>query len=96
MSNTANALARDRERFREYNRNRGSDQGWDTPDPRASFDTDPSDMSNDQLRKQHDLLLRLQKQELSAGNSHIAKDMARRRNDLWKEAERRDIHTDLG
>jgi len=96
MSNTAKALSRDRERFRKYQRNRGSDNGWEASDPRAPFDADPSDMSNDQIRNQHDTLLRLQKQELSAGNDHAAKDMARRRNELWNEAKHRGFHPDLG
>lgn len=92
MSDVASSLQRDRKRYREYKR-RESD-GWHA-EPAADYNDDPTDMSDSQLENQHDDLLRLQKQEQSAGHSDMARKMAERRNELWKEAKRRDIEDRL-
>lgn len=92
MSNVASSLERDRKRYREY-KQRESD-GWEA-EPAADYNDNPSDMSDNQIENQHDDLLRLQKQERSAGHSDMAKRMAERRNKLWQEAKRRDIEDRL-
>jgi len=92
MSDVASSLERDRKRYREYKQNQTN--GWDA-EPTADYNDDPTDMSDSQLENQHDDLLRLQKQERSAGHSDMAKRMAERRNELWQEAKRRDIEDRL-
>ena len=94
-NNVAKAEARDKKRFREYQQNRRQNDGWDCGTKRASFDTDPTNMSNDQIVLQHEELLKMQKQEHTAGHSHTAKDIARRRNELWQEAKQREIEKQL-
>ena len=49
------------------------------------------DMSDEQLRERHSDLLRLQKQELQAGNKVIATDIARERQRIYQEACRRRV-----
>lgn len=93
MSETAAALERDRQRYREYKQNQTD--GWEAGEPQADYNDDPTDMSDTQLENQHDDLLRLQKQEKQAGHSDMAKRMAKRRNELWKEAKRRGIEEQL-
>lgn len=61
----------------------------------AAFDDDPADMTNAQLEKQHSDLLHLQKQEITAENQYNAKKMAKRRQELWNEAAKRDIENRL-
>ena len=48
-------------------------------------------MTNDELREQHDELLRLQKQDLDAGHMEGAKEMARERQLLIDEVNNRGI-----
>ena len=93
-NNVAKAEYRDRKRFREYKRNQSDNDGWEA-EKRASYNDDPSSMSDSQLIKQHNELLRLQKQEFQANHDHMAKDMAKRRNKLWKEARKRGIENEL-
>lgn len=63
--------------------------------PNADYDVDPKNMTNDQIALQHKELLKMQKQENYLNNSHTAKDIAKRRQKLWKTAEKRGIENKL-
>lgn len=49
------------------------------------------DLTDAELQNRHDDLLRLQKQDLDAGYSEGARELARERNRLWNEAQARGI-----
>jgi len=93
MNDVVDALHNDREKFRQYKDR--DNHGWESVEPRASFNEDPDSMSDNQLVKQHSELLKMQKQEDYLNNSHTAKDIAKRRNKLWKEATKRGIEKQL-
>lgn len=92
MSDVASALERDQKRYRTYKQNQTD--GWDA-EAQADYNDDPSDMSDKQIENQHEDLLRLQKQEQSAGHLDMATKMSKRRNELWKEAKKRGIEKRL-
>lgn len=60
----------------------------------VGFDTEPSEMSDEEIRDQHTELENLQQQDLDAGHQEGARRIAERRQELWEEAEDRGI--DLG
>jgi len=89
MSDVTDAYERDRQRWAEYRST--DDEGWDTPDPRVSYTDDPTEMTDDQIVRQHDDLLRLQRRDVHADRDEMAKAKARRRMALWSEADDRGI-----
>jgi hypothetical protein len=59
---------------------------------------DYSTHTDEQLRNEHDRLLRIQRNELEAGNHERARETARERQAVWKEAAKRgvDLEADDG
>ena len=84
------------EKYREYLRNQ-KDNSLESAKgkEKVPFDLDPQNMSEYQIKKQHTTLLRWQKQEDYKNNETIAKDIAKRRMELFKEAKKRGFHTEL-
>jgi hypothetical protein len=57
--------------------------------------TEPGDMDDDEIVRKHSDLLRIQKGYTRTGNTALAQDVAKRRQELWVEAKTRDIERRL-
>lgn len=59
------------------------------------FEVDPEFLTNEQIVKQESDLLRMQEGDVSAGHMEGAREIAVRRNELWEEADERNIEERL-
>jgi len=57
----------------------------------ANNTTDYADMTDTELKNEHDQLLRLQEQDFAAGNAEGAKMIAQERNKIWEIAQERGV-----
>jgi hypothetical protein len=96
MSDVAESHSNDVERWKAYQRNRSSNDLESAKDQsRVAYNKDPADMSDTQLINQHTELLRMQKEADYQNNTTVAKDIAKRRMELWRESESRGISRKL-
>ena len=89
----AKAEINDRKQYRQYKKSENN--SWESGTVRADYDVNPDNMTNEQIILQHKELLKMQKEENYLNNSHTATDIAKRRNELWKTAEKRGIEKEL-
>jgi hypothetical protein len=96
MSNTAKALSKERERWRQYKRNRRTDETTDDVTPLVGYDVDPSDMSDGEIEKQYWHLQRLREKEMGNNDPrNLAIEMSKRQMKLYRTAQRRGFEDQL-
>jgi hypothetical protein len=90
----AESHANEMEAWREYQRNRRDDDGFDA-EARASYDMPVEEMSDAQIIKQHEELLEMQEDADYNNNMAVAKEIAQRRQKLFEESRCRGISDQL-